>query len=175
MQVSIVDLDMALKLGRELSFFHRTADELFGPKTKHAFANSRDTTIACLRWIWASWLSGVPTSELTPTIEKFVDRALSLIETCSFERERGLSDLYLLYCAIMESPHKQLAEVASVVVDFNDSTPGIDDGERYARTWTGVLKHRLLRNFDKMQSQANAMAQAVKPINCRRAPRWIHG
>jgi hypothetical protein len=177
MHVSVVDLDMALKLGRELSFFDRGI-ELFRPSSPRAFANSRDATIACLEWIWSSWLNGVPTSELKPIIEKFVQRALSLMNTCSFEYQRGLHDLYLLHCAIMASPDQQLAEVASAVVDFNDSATGVDDGDRYTRAWTGVLKHRLLGDLREMELQAEAMSRAVKPINCRRPPKpmmeaWI--
>lgn len=178
MRVSITDLDMALKLGKELSFFDRKAVELFRPESPEAFSNSRDTTIACLRWIWASWLSGAPTSELTPTIERFVARALSLVETCAFDQGRGLHDLYLLHCAAMASPKKQLVEVASAVVDFNEANPGLNDGDRFARAWTGILKHQLLGNFEKVQLQAEAMNRAAKPINCRRTPKplldaWI--
>jgi hypothetical protein len=38
MQVSIVDLDMVLKLGKKLSFFDRNGIDLFNPRSKDGLA-----------------------------------------------------------------------------------------------------------------------------------------
>jgi hypothetical protein len=166
MKLQVTDLDLAVRMGSELAMFRRPV-EIFDISSGEAFANARDANVACLRWIWAKWLSGSRSEEIRPNVSLLISRALELMQTCSSEFQRGLHDLFLLHCAILGSSMSEMKQVAEAVTFCTGSVDEADDGERYARAWAGMLKFWILSDWDKVQDQASRMRSSVKPLNCR--------
>lgn len=139
----------------------------------NGFQDAAHRAAHCMGWVWRQWLAGVPRVDLTARIERFVERGLELRAHSRRGHLLALHDLHLLHCAIFASGATQLRKVAEQIADGSGDQlqKPVDDGERYAAAWCGMLKYWILGDGKRAVEQSALIWGAYRDPSILAAPK----
>ncbi len=113
----------------------------------------------CIGWIWAQWLGGNCTSNLSENVSLALRRGLDMRTYPHVFRDKPLHDLLLIVCACLGGTKSDLLEVAECVMDT--SGDGVlrasDINDVHLCAWTGMFKYWVLGDHEKAASEAEAI------------------